>query len=270
MRTGVTVSAAVIGGLVAASLGAQSFEERRAAIRARLRGEPPPASAAAPAPADPVDPASDPGFWRITRYHIPPARNLMGFDLSGRKPLAENELEARFYAEVEASRLPPGTDVGTPVYFYEAVGGGAHLAGRGVVRKLREEARSRVVEARILSFRHARMRPHKSRTLLGKFPSGKRAIQLDEGRRPADERWYMSTQLRGPDVQGWTLENLEAFALGNAWMGMSEAALLALLGAPRQRLAVPSEAVLIYGTGDAVERYTVRDQTVTNIATGRY
>ena len=242
----------------------ERIEAARAEARARAEAE---AQAAAK---QALDPESDPRFWRIDKFHIPVVK-VLGFDFGGAGAGPEGGPEARFYAELDEDALEAGTAVGTVVYFYELSGDGLHLAGRGQIRKIRPRRGRRVVEAALRSFRHAKRAPFSRRTIpfLG---GGKQqeALQLTAGRSPESESWYMSTKLEGPDVEGWTIRDFEEFALGNPWVGMTEHALLALLGPPTQRLEVPAEAVLIWGVGDDAQRFTVRDGRVADIAAGRY
>ncbi len=213
---------------------------------------------------DDYDPKTDPGMWRIQEFHIP-SNKMFGMTVAGGD-------EARFYAEVPRTDIPESLPAETLLYFYEWDAGKLRLAGRGKFQKKRGKHRTVVVEASLDAFRWAKLMTRKTPTFFGlpTAQSGTKVLQLTDGKRVDREHWYMSTELRGPDVAGWSLEEIEKFALGTPWKGMSERALLATLGPPDKQFRHEGRASMVWGEGNASRKFVVEGDRVTDMSVGDY
>lgn len=231
------------------------IEAARAAARARAEAmarREQAAQAKARANANPQD---DPELWRIDKFHVP--SQSMGLGLFSMKV---GEQEPRFYAKTTRQFLQaePDFDVGTKVFFYLHDEGRLTLAGRGEVVKIRRKGRPPVIEASVDACRYMRTR---TRRQLG-VSSQSQAILKTKS--PSRIPWYMSTKLKGHDTEGWQPEQYRRFALGQPWLGMSENALLAMLGTPDERVDVGGALSLVYGEGAEAIRYDLQGGQVTN------
>lgn len=199
------------------------------------------------AAASSYDPKTDTEIWRIKDFKVP-GQSMLGI------PVAGGDV-AKFYAEVRKNLVPADATLGTKVIFYELTGNILHLAGRGTISKIRNKADTVVVEADIETFRHSRRGVTVHRGLVT-MKGTTEVIQLLPGKKPEREQWYMSTKLKGPDTEGWELEQFENFALGQPWKGMTEDALIAMLGPPDQRFSAGEHTSMTYGTGAEMRKFT--------------
>lgn len=264
------LAAGLAGAVLAAPAAAQqSLRERieaaRAAARARAEAEMEKKGLGKEAMQDRFyDPMTDPAMWRIQKFHIP-SKTAMGL-----VNVASAEDKPRFYAEVSRMAVPDTLDDGSNVFFYALEDGALQIAGRGVVRKVRTKHRTRVVEAEVQSFKYAKMQHRTVNALFFSTKSAYKVLQLIKGKNPRREKWFMSTEIRGPSVEGWGLEEVEAFALGNAWKGMSEAALIAMLGPPDQSFRMGGKASHVWGEGAAALKYSIEGGQVVDMVAGGY
>lgn len=254
-RTGAV--AVVVGLIAVGGAGAQSLRERIEAARdeaaARARAELAQREASQPKVAVVVDPAQDPEMWRIGKFFVPYESQPFVF---GKIHIPGSD--GRFYATLDRGELPDDLSEGTKVFFYVHEDEGLVLAGRGEVAKVRRKGKP-VVEASVKACRYSSTRKRQN-------PLNREMVEslvIPKEKDPKRIRWYMSSKLKGPDVEGWSLEEMRNFALGQPWIGMSENALLALLGTPDERFDAGRAASYVYGEGPESVRYDVENGKVT-------
>jgi hypothetical protein len=170
-------------------------------------------------------PEPGPELWQIHRFHQPVPK-IFG------TPMGQPG-ESRFHAKLEGFEgdARETYELETPVIFYEYVDGKLHLAGRGEVAKIRGVAgKGFVLEAKILSFRHATKESKKAYNPKSGGMYDAMVPELVAGKSPETESWWMSTEFQGSDVFGWEQEERSNFHNGKLWMGMPETAMGAIFG----------------------------------------
>lgn len=230
-----------------------SLRERIAARQARIKAE---AEAEAAAKARTrelsIHPDDDPRCWKIGRFAIPTKR-MMGI------PVATGQ--ARFYATAPRYGITDDQGVGTTVYFYEYEGGLLRLAGLGEIGKIRKKSREVAVESFIRSFRYARAGTRNVRGSFG-VSVNEAALTLVGNKNPENSQWYMSTELKGVDIEGWSTRHKILFSEQKGWVGMTENALRALGGPPSQTFEDGGQQIHIFRQLLEPSEATVKDGRV--------
>jgi hypothetical protein len=209
---------------------------------------------AASQPAKPqMDPDQDPDFWKVTKFSVP-GRSMWVVELPRET--------GRFYAKVPRKYLQEGLGVESQVFFYYVEEDGAlRIGGRGKVVKIQGQKRPPVIEAEVEACRFTYYRsPPKARS---KKERAIRQLTLVPAKLPGKVRWYVSTKLKGPEVESWDPETVRRFALGQPWMGMSQGLLEAMMGVPEDKVDAAGVVSLVYGTGKDAMRYDITDGVVT-------
>jgi hypothetical protein len=249
---GVVLALGMVGAASAQTLR-ERMEAARDAAAARAREEAAKREAERPRVKVVLDPEQDKDLWRIDKFFVPYESQPF---MLGKIHIPGTE--GRFYATLPKGGLPEELSEGTKVFFYVQEDEGLVLAGRGDVAKIRRKGKP-VVEATVQACRYSEKRK-RNNPMTGEVVQ---SLAIPGNKDPKKIRWYMSTKLKGPDVEGWGVEEMRNFALGQPWIGMSSNALLALLGTPVERFDAGKVKSFVYGVGPESIRYDVEDDRVT-------